>query len=158
MNYVARSPIVTAEPVTLKDQSFMAVLVHGVAMLMDAQAFGMLYERAKDHERSMPEFRHPSVTPEKKAAPVAKKAVPVKKPVGPGPTAVLIALVTEYPSTTAELQDRLLDRIGRDKGNKVDREWAYQAIWAALKNGKLVKKTDPETQLTRIHLVEGLAS
>jgi len=149
MKYVARANTVEATVVHLGGQVLMAALLDGAPMLVQAEAFEALYAEAEEEEAPKPVPVHRAAF--KRVA--AQKKTPAAG--GMGTTAVLIKLCRETPSTVAELQDRLCLATGRDEKDKDMRNWAYGAIWAAINNKKLVKKTDPVTQLTRVHAVDG---
>lgn len=69
-----------------------------------------------------------------------------------GTTETVLKAVAEAPRTTAETQDRVCLMMGWPTGEKKYRDRVYQAVWAAVKEGKIEKRTDPSTQLPRLYL------
>lgn len=67
-------------------------------------------------------------------------------------TEALMQAVAESPRTGAETQDRVCVLMGWQTAEKKYRDRVYQAMWAALKDGKIEKRTDPATQLSHLYL------
>lgn len=163
MIYQSRATQVEAVPVVLAGSKLMAVAVDGAAHLVPADSFGLFFRPEETVEV-------PPVTEKVPAAPkpvmetVAKKQQPAKPPIArsvakPGGDPELSTLeavmkaVAEHPRTQAEAQDRACDFLGWNGQDKKLRERVYQSIWLALKNGKLAKRTDPNTQLSHLYIV-----
>ena len=67
-------------------------------------------------------------------------------------TEAMLQAIGEAPRTSAETQDRVCVLMGWPSTEKRYRDRAYQAIWVALRDGKVEKRTDPSTQLSHLYL------
>lgn len=67
-------------------------------------------------------------------------------------TEAMLQAIGEAPRTSAETQDRVCVLMGWPTTEKKYRDRVYQAIWTAMKDGKVEKRTDPSTQLPRLYL------
>jgi hypothetical protein len=68
-------------------------------------------------------------------------------------TEAMLQAVGEAPRTSAETGDRVCVLMGWPTNEKKYRDRVYQAIWAALKAGKIEKRSDPSTQIPHLYLV-----
>jgi hypothetical protein len=177
----SRVGLVEAVPVELAGQRFSAVLVDGAAHLIPGAVFDLFFspvaavdpeteslrERAKKLASS-PAFQKAAKELDEVVGSPVFKAIPVKQVKAgesghatrsPHPSEkdglstgqAIRKAIGEGPQTTAEIQDRVCHLMGWQTNDKMARDRIYSTIWVMAKAGKIVKKTDPATQLSKLY-------
>jgi len=173
--YIPRVSLTSAVPVEMGDSKLMVVRVGDGWEVVAADSFKRLFRPAEQEQgpvtdaASKTESQHPwkkkgglestrptaakSVVSTKasKAAPVVKQETSIELP-ELGTTEAVMRAVVEAPRTQAETMDRVCLMLNWPVQEKKFRDRVYQAIWTALKDGKLRKRTDPSTQLAHLYL------
>lgn len=161
MIYQVKVPKVEAEAVVLSTGRVFVVNVNGTPHVMAAASFEQLYAPVDDRAqkdgaiaaavKALPAAPSRGVT--KKAAPATKRtANTVPSAAGELSTgAAIMKALSEGPQTQAELTGRACQILGWDYQDKALRERVYENIWLRIKNGQIVKRDDPNTQLTKLH-------
>lgn len=164
MIFECRAETLEAQAVEFAGAKLMLVAVDGAAHVVPADAFLLLFQekRVESAPVELPRYRALTKPVKKVAAPAPASA---KKVATPSPATgatpddgamttmqAVMSAVAEQPRTMAETQDRVCVILGWDLKNPKSRDRIYQNIWMALKNGKLEKRTDPATQLSRLFI------
>lgn len=179
LQYHVRYKTVEAQPVTLAGKPLMAFMAGGDMHLVSADAFHLFFQ---GEEEDSPVVSQPVVAPlvmspvppsapKKRAAgkdplrmgrPRKEASAPVEKKLstcrpeakgqilGVTPPSVIGAVylaVKEAPRTTAEVADRVISIFPDASRGAV---WGY--VLKLVKEGRLEKRDDPETQLTKLFL------
>lgn len=172
--YIPRVSLTAAVPVEMGDSKLMVVHVGEGWEVVAADSFNRLFRPAESVDGVAPkkvDSQHPwkkkggleskprpaaaakSVESSKasKSAPVVKQEPSAEVP-ELGTTEAVMRAVVEAQRTQAETIDRVCQMLGWPVLEKKFRDRVYQAIWTALKDGKLQKRTDPSTQLSHLYL------
>lgn len=157
MIYQVKVPKVEAEAVVLSTGRVFVVNVNGTPHVMAAASFEQLY--APVEERTA---KDGAIADAVKALPIAPSRRPAAKTVNkgnanpglPDVTAAdaVVKALANGPMTRAELTEQVCNLLGLDYRDKSASSKAYQAIWTKVQTGKVVKRDDPVTQLTKYHL------
>ena len=144
-----------SKPVEVGGHSLVVVEVAGSHYAIPAEVFELLFRPAESATRkeSLPVATTPKKTSPKKKAEAARRPSPAQPADGMKTTEAVLQAVAEQPRTTAEVIERAAVILG--VGPVPGDDWKkrlYANIDYNLRAGKLVRKTDPATQLTKIHL------
>lgn len=161
MIYQVKVQQVEAEAVVLSTGRVFVVNVNGKLHVMAASSFEQLYAPADERAQKAGEIAAavkalPAAPPRraiKKTAPTTTKTANTAPYVAGelSTGAAIMKALSEGPQTQAELTERACQILGWDYQDKALRERVYQNIWLRIKNGQIVKRDDPNTQLTKLH-------